>query len=600
MVDLSIVSGTYNRLETMKKMVQSIRNSVEGVYGVSYEIILVDGGSDDGTIEWCKNQEDVHLIEHGKLLGAVKAFNDGAFSAKGSYVILANDDIEFLEDSILKAFLYIQTHPDCGIGCFYQDRNRVNQPEHIKWHVEVMPVIREGKQSTAPYGQVCIVPKWLGDYVGWWGSYLRTYGGDNEISSRIYELGYSVDPVPGTKIHDLQLEDNLRTINNIQGSKDPKAIKGHHPDSWAWGKRWRKAKLNLVGPVIQSKPIIHPENNQKPPNKPRILYLPIYEGGWEIQKQQKHSLRDSLAKIGVVKEVDYVSYSSKPNELLAELLKISSWFSPTLILTQLHNQGVLTSRHIRELRHKNPNAIFVNWNGDYWPENLLSDEGVDLARQFDLQLTINREALVKYEELGVTAKYWQIGFEEEGNHLEFPTHPKKYDIIFLGNGYSKKRQQFGRFLKSLPYKVGIFGMGWPEEYAEGQTLYNFTEGCRLYRLSKIIVGDSQWPDTGFVSNRIFQALVAGGGAVFHQVFSDYDKLHLKHGKNIVIWRDFEHLRGLIEGYLEKPEKLEKIALEGRKIALKYHSFDFRVKELFGMLPEKPSEEKQVIVRDWRW
>lgn len=69
---ISAVTGTYNRLALLQKMVTSVRQSVGGLL---YEIILVDGGSTDGTLEWCRQQSDVMLIEQGKLLGAVEAFN---------------------------------------------------------------------------------------------------------------------------------------------------------------------------------------------------------------------------------------------------------------------------------------------------------------------------------------------------------------------------------------------------------------------------------------------------------------------------------------------------------------------------------------------
>src|SRR6185503_12258143 len=174
-MDISIVSGTYNRLPSLQRMVKSVRQSFTGLHGLTYQVVLVDGGSQDGTQAWCLAQPDIVLIEHGELKGAVKAFNDGAYAATGEYVIMANDDIEFVGESVLTSFIYMQTHPDCGIRCFFQNRNGRD------WHVEEMPCIDNGQQVSRPYGQVCITPKWLGDYVGWWGDYLHTYGGDNEL-----------------------------------------------------------------------------------------------------------------------------------------------------------------------------------------------------------------------------------------------------------------------------------------------------------------------------------------------------------------------------------------------------------------------------------
>lgn len=586
-MDISIVSGTYNRIDHLKAMVDSARRSLADCYGLDYEFVLVDGGSSDGTQEWCKDQPDVRLIKHLSLLGAVKAFNDGAFAATGNYVILANDDIEFVDDGILLAWVYMQEHNDCGIGCFYQDRNRQHLPDNDKWHVENMPVVIDGQQRHAPYGQVCIVPKWLGDYVGWWCEDihyelknlkpLHTYGGDNELSARVYELGFKVSPVPGAKIHDKEPKDELRKINNIEGGKDPRAVRGHHPDSWNWGRRWRDHAHNLVGPVVRDRPVL--ENNT--PIKERILYLPIYEVGWAVQKEQKRGLREALEKRGIVREVDYFGYNAEfgQMELFSYLLDICHQMHPTLILTQIHNTDILDADHIRRLRTATPHARLLNWNGDFWPDNLLSPSGIELAKAFDLQLTINRDVLDQYRAMGVNADYWQIGFEPDGvGHKP----DKFYDVVFLGNGYSQERRKLGKFLSSLSgISLGLYGSGWPA--SEGQTTYDFIAGCKIYQGAKISIGDSQWPDTGFVSNRIFQALAAGGAALAHEWFRDMDKLGLIDGETCIIWKDYRELEKKIRYYLKNEDERRRIADAGQQMCLRRHSFDARVAELFEML-----------------
>lgn len=586
MTDISVVSGTYNRLPYLQKMVDSARASIVGVYGVTLDFSLVDGGSTDGTIEWCKSQPDIQLIEHGQLLGAVKAFNDGAFAARGTYVVLGNDDVEFVGDSILKAWLYMQYNPNCGIGCFYQDRNKRD------WHVETMPVVRDGRQSFGPYGQVCIVPKWLGDFVGWWGTYLRTYGGDNELSAKVYELGYKVSPVPEAKIHDREADDDLRKVNNITGGSDPKAVRGHHPDSWAWGKHWRDERRNLVGPVIKEDGPMYPNPIQP---KERVIYLPIYETGWAVQKEQKRGLRDALAKVAFVIEYDYVAKYAELGKtlMIAELMNLMAKCDPTLILTQLHNGSQINASDIAILRNTAPNAVFFNWNGDYWPDNLLSKDGLALAKAFDLQTTVNRSVLEEYQKQGINAAYWQVGWEPDGiGHKPDEFH----DLVFLGSGYSRDRQQFVKRLRSLEgVNFGLYGSGWPNGWAKGQNLYDFKSACKIYRGAKISLGDSQWPDSGFVSNRIFQALAAGGAALAHQWFRGMDELGLVDEETCIIWKTFPELEEKIRWYLVNEKERRRIAEAGERLALERHSFDARVRELFQMLALKKR-----VVEDWRW
>lgn len=567
-------------------MIESARRSIGDFYGLKYEFVIVDGNSGDGTQEWCHQQADVRLIQHSRLLGAVKAFNDGAIAAHGEYVILGNDDIEFLDDTILRGYIHMQENPDCGIGCFYQNRNGRD------WHVESMPVVRNDKQASEPYGQVCIIPRWLGNYVGWWGDYLHTYGGDNEISSKVYELGFKVTPVEGTKIHDNEANDDLRKINNIRGAKDPRAVRGHHPDSWAWGRRWRDNAKNLVGAIIKDSPIM--ENQTK--KRERILYLPVFEQGWPILKEQKRGLREALARTGLVSEFDYLEKNAQIGKvgMIAELQQVCQQIFPTLVLTQIHNGDIINADDITMLRNIAPLAKFVNWNGDFWPDNLLSREGLRLSRSFDLQTIVNREVLEKYREMGIQAEYWQIGWEPDGiDHGPDQFH----DLVFLASGYSPARQNLGRQLRSLNgINFGLFGKGWPGGWTKGENLYNFREACKVYRGAKISLGDSQWPESGFVSNRVMQALAAGGSALAHQWFRGMEDLGLVDGETVIVWQDFPDLERKLRYYLGHEEERGRIASAGERLAREEHSFEARVKEIFAMIGLYENR----ITEDWRW
>jgi len=164
----------------------------------------------------------------------------------------------------------------------------------------------------------------------------------------------------------------------------------------------------------------------------------------------------------------------------------------------------------------------------------------------------------------------------------------------LTSGYSKARQELAKSLRSLGINFALFGNGWPKDWASGDTLYNFSEGCKIYRGAKISIGDSQWPDTGFVSNRVFQALAAGGAALAHQWFRDMDKLGLIDGETCIIWRDFNELETKIKHYLGHEKERKQIADAGEQLALTHHSFDVRVQELLVMLDGEKIDE------GWRW
>ncbi len=610
-MDLSVVSGTFNRIKYLQAMVSSVRESIKDLRGFEYEIVLVDGGSTDGTIEWCNSQPDIRLIQHGRLLGAVKAFNDGAYAATGQYVIMANDDIEFVDNSIALAYIHMVTNsPYCGVGCFYQNRNGRD------WHVESMPAVTlDRKQVHVYYGQVCIVPKWLGDLVGWWcreedfiihgfTEGLHTYGGDNELSAKIVDLGFDIQPISSARILDKEADDDLRASNNIGGTNSPEAVKGHHPDSWKWGKRWlrRNERIGyprLAGPIVKDKPQIESPRIEM---KERVLYLPIFEQGWQVQKEQKRGLRDALAKkTAIVIEYDYFSAYNRvgKDQMMANLRQQCQEFRPTIIIMQLHNSDFINPGDLKVLKSIT-NARMINWNGDYWPDQLLDEKGIELAKSFDLMTTVNRDVMEKHQAQGINTRYWQIGWEPDGRDHNPDKH---YDIVFLASGYSSKRQKLGAFLKELPYKVGLYGNGWPNNWSEGENLYNFKEACKVYRGAKIAIGDSQWPESGFVSNRIFQILAAGNCVLCHQWFRGIELLGLKHGENCIIWDGKKHLETELNYWLspenQTPNKqaiFTSISKAGERLALEKHSFDNRIDELWQML----SISEQSQDEDWRW
>jgi glycosyltransferase involved in cell wall biosynthesis len=580
---LSIVSGTYNRIQLLKAMIDSARAQLPA--GVLHEFVIVDGGSDDGTQEWCKSQPDIRLIEQGELLGAVKAFDAGAFAARGHYVVLANDDILFRGDGLVRAMVYLEDTPTCGAVAFAD--NRLNKDIFRTSPVPAITV--DGRSTSVPYAQVGMFRRWLGNHVGWWGLHgtfkAKTYAADNAISAAIWETGYSVDAVPGCEIEDLIYNDELRNINTLNPTG------GEHPDSAAYYARWPR------GPQLKAKPAIEAPHGNKREIGLRTLYLPIYEAGNNTpqvkQREQKRGLRDALNRYGMVYEFDYLTYQHRTVVLKAALVAILEQFKPDVILAQVHAPDVLTPEILRDIRAMCPRTVFINWNGDYWPEAQTSVKMLEYLRHVDLALVVNADILPVYEQYNIPAAYWQIGFE---NPPGIAPDVRAHDIVFLGQNYNQERRAFGDVLLSLRadgVDVGIYGNYWKEGESYPDCTYDFLQGAALYQNAKLTVANNPFPESlGFVSNRIFQALAAGGALMLHQYVRGLEDLTgLKPNTHYVEWRTFEEFKAKVLYYLDPANEAERkrIADAGHKFVTEYHSFDARLEHLFtgGRQGESP-------------
>jgi GT2 family glycosyltransferase/Tfp pilus assembly protein PilF len=86
----SIVILTYNNLEYNKSCIESIKKYTEKN---TYEIVIVDNQSTDGTVDWLKKQKDLKLILNDKNLGFPKGCNQGIEIAdKNNDILLLNND----------------------------------------------------------------------------------------------------------------------------------------------------------------------------------------------------------------------------------------------------------------------------------------------------------------------------------------------------------------------------------------------------------------------------------------------------------------------------------------------------------------------------
>ncbi|HHW03154.1 MAG TPA: glycosyltransferase [Thermoanaerobacterales bacterium] len=107
----SIIVLTCNQLEYTKKCLNSVRIYTD----VPYEIIIVDNGSTDGTVDFLEKQNDITLVKNDKNLGFAKGCNQGIKISKGEFIVLLNNDTIVTKNWLRNLVDFMNNHEDAGI-----------------------------------------------------------------------------------------------------------------------------------------------------------------------------------------------------------------------------------------------------------------------------------------------------------------------------------------------------------------------------------------------------------------------------------------------------------------------------------------------------
>jgi len=112
--EISIVIISWKMKDLLDNLVSSIYKYTEGV---SFEIIIVDNNSGDGTSELIRTKyPDVRLIINKENRGVAPARNQGIKSALGKYILILDADMELSENSILQLYYLREENPWIGLG----------------------------------------------------------------------------------------------------------------------------------------------------------------------------------------------------------------------------------------------------------------------------------------------------------------------------------------------------------------------------------------------------------------------------------------------------------------------------------------------------
>ena len=126
----SIVIVTYDQLEYTRQCLDGLKRLTDE----NYELIVVDNGSSDGTVNYLRGVSGVKLIVNGTNRGFPAAANQGIAAASGSQILLLNNDVVVTTGWLFRMLRALYSDP--AIGLVGPCSNFVSGPQQVETRYE--------------------------------------------------------------------------------------------------------------------------------------------------------------------------------------------------------------------------------------------------------------------------------------------------------------------------------------------------------------------------------------------------------------------------------------------------------------------------------
>jgi GT2 family glycosyltransferase len=189
---LSIVIGTYNRINLLRQCLDSLIGKVK----VPHEIIVVDAGSTDGTLDYLRNLHSIRLVTDHERIGQAQSLNRIFRTLESEYVCWLSDDNIVQFGMLDQSVAILSSNP--AIGLVSLRVKDISGPYNDQDYLGgIWPTgILNCNQGMLP---VKLLKK-----IGGFDEQFRDYGIDSDLTTRVLLEGYKVVFTKKVAIHHLR------------------------------------------------------------------------------------------------------------------------------------------------------------------------------------------------------------------------------------------------------------------------------------------------------------------------------------------------------------------------------------------------------------
>ena len=555
--DVSIVIPVFNKLEYTQKCLAALFRHTDAA-GISYEVIVVNNASSDGTAEYMAAQRSVLTWTNKRNLGFAKGCNQGAMLACGRLIVFLNNDTE-VHAGWLEALVHeLDSHDKTGaVGgkLLYPDGTiqhagvavgRDQVPIHVhRCKAADAPVVNERREFPIVTAACMAVRRSEFLELGLFDELFVNGHEDIDLCLRYRERGMKIIYTPGCVVthHESVSEGRLDS----------------RPENMArtfykW--RYKLVQDDFTFNVVEAQRVA-PKQALRfaikigPPDRTHGHWGDIYFA---------ECLAKALYKAGHDAFIHY----------------LNEWGSD--------DRDIDVVIHLKGLSEYKPKPYNINI---MWMLNHPSLHTKEELERYDAVLVASEPHARR---LAKTLKVPVRPFLQATDPEHF--HPQKrastqFDIVFVGNNDGVGRLKMRKIVADvLPtdHRLAVWGRGWDNLLPPGVwqgPFVPFEHLPAVYASAKVVLNDHQpeMAQQGFVNNRTYDVIASGAVLVSDVVQG------MQHVLPISTYNDKRSLQKLLDDILSANGSHAISAASLRERVRREFSFEQRVDELMGVIAE---------------
>jgi GT2 family glycosyltransferase len=249
-LDVSVVVVSYNSGRHLRPLFESLRAHT---CGVTYEVILVDNASTDGTPDTVAATFPwVRLVRRRRNGGLSRAINDGVAASSGRHVAVLNPDVRFAQDALTLLTEHLCGNAQTGVVA----PKLLDDDGTLQWSCRTFPGyatalfsryslltrLLPGNAYSRRYlmsdfdhatprevdwvsGAALMFPRAVFEEVGGWDAGFFMFNEDVDFCRRVHDAGYRVVYEPRAWLY--------HTIG-VSRSTSPRLVLARHRSMWRY------------------------------------------------------------------------------------------------------------------------------------------------------------------------------------------------------------------------------------------------------------------------------------------------------------------------------------------------------------------------------